>query len=72
MPADRPAISIIKKVNAGISRENRFFLIIGSTSLPAKAGTWICSKNEIFANLLKTLFITVVFILSVAYLVNGT
>ena len=48
------------------------FLIIGSTSLPAKAGTWICSKNEIFANLLKTLFITVVFILSVAYLVNGT
>lgn len=48
------------------------FLIIGSTSLPAKAGTWICSKNEIFANLLKTLFIIAVFILSVAYLVNGT
>lgn len=47
-------------------------LIVGSTNLPAKAGTWICSKNEIAANILKTIFIVGVFLLSIAYLVNGT
>ncbi len=48
------------------------FLVIGSTRLPVKAGTWICNKNEILSNLLKTVFVIVVFLISVAYLVNGT
>ncbi len=47
-------------------------LIIGSTNIPLKASTWICNKNEIFSNILKTFFLIVVFIISVAYLVNGT
>ena len=47
-------------------------LIIGCTNIPLKAGTWICNKNEIFSNILKTIFLIVVFIVSVAYLVNGT
>ena len=47
-------------------------LIIGCTNIPLKAGTWICNKNEIFSNILKTIFLIVVFIISVAYLVNGT
>lgn len=49
-----------------------FLLIIGSTNLPARAGTWICSKNETLSNILKTLFLIVVFMVSIAYLVNGT
>lgn len=48
------------------------FLVIGSTNIPAKAGTWICNKNEILSDLLKTVFICIVFFVSVAYLVNGT
>jgi len=48
------------------------FLMLGSTSIPAKAGAWICSINEIFANVLKTLFLVTIFILSIAYLVNST
>ena len=48
------------------------FLVIGSTRLPVKDGTWICNKNEILSNLLKTVFVIVVFLISVAYLVNGT
>ena len=47
-------------------------LIIGSTNIPAKLGTWVCLKNEVLAVILKTLFIVGVFLVSVAYLVNGT
>lgn len=48
------------------------FMVIGCTRLPAKAGALLCSKNEIGAYLLQTIFVVVVFILSAAYLVNGT
>lgn len=47
-------------------------LIVGSTNIPAKAGTWICNKNEVLSSLLKTVFIGIVLLVSVAYLVNGT
>ena len=47
-------------------------LVIGCTYLPSKIGTYICSKNEIVTSLLQTIFVIAVFILSVAYLVNGT
>ena len=48
------------------------FLIVGCTNFPAKASSWLCSKNEICASLLQTLFVVAVFVISVAYLVNGT
>ena len=47
-------------------------LIIGSTDIPARAGAWICNKNEICKGLLQAVFVAVVFIISVSYLVNGT
>ncbi len=47
-------------------------LIIGSTDIPARAGAWICNKNEICKGLLQAVFVSVVFIISVSYLVNGT
>lgn len=47
-------------------------LIIGCTELPKKTGIWICSKNEELSYILKTIFIAFVFVISVAYLVNGT
>lgn len=47
-------------------------LIVGCTNLPAKIGSWLCSKNEICAALLQILFVVAIFVISVAYLVNGT
>ncbi len=47
-------------------------LIIGSTDIPARAGAWICNKNEICKGLLQAVFVAAVFIISVSYLVNGT
>lgn len=48
------------------------FLMIGSTNIPARTGAWICNKNEVLSDILKTLFLIVVFMISIAYLVNGT
>lgn len=47
-------------------------LIAGSVNLPAKAGEWLCKKAGIFAGVLQAAFIVVVFVISTAYLVNGT
>ncbi|HBA97335.1 MAG TPA: transcriptional regulator, partial [Lachnospiraceae bacterium] len=69
--------------DAGFINKGTLYLIIsnavllvllaaGCTNLPARAGTWLCGKNELCASLLQTLFVAAVFIISVAYLVNGT
>lgn len=47
-------------------------LIAGSTNIPAKAGVWLCNRNETCKGILQAVFVTVVFIISVSYLVNGT
>lgn len=47
-------------------------LIAGSTNIPAKAGTWVCSQSKICRCILPPLFVAVIFIISVSYLVNGT
>lgn len=48
------------------------FLMIGSTKLPKRAAVWLCKKNELAAEVFKTGFIVVVFLLSIAYLVNAS
>ncbi|MDE6616365.1 MAG: MBOAT family protein [Lachnospiraceae bacterium] len=48
------------------------FLIIGSTNIPARAGAWICNRNETCKGVFQAVFVAVVFIISVSYLVNGT
>lgn len=47
-------------------------LIIGSTDIPARTGSWICNRNETCKGVLQAVFVAVVFIISVSYLVNGT
>jgi alginate O-acetyltransferase complex protein AlgI len=47
-------------------------LILGATKIPKKAAEWICGKNEMLAEVLKTVFVAVVFLLATAYLVNET
>ncbi len=47
-------------------------LIIGSTNIPAKAGAWLCYRNETCKGIFQAVFVAVVFIISVSYLVNGT
>jgi alginate O-acetyltransferase complex protein AlgI len=47
-------------------------LILGATKIPKKAAEWICGKNEVLAEVLKTVFVAVVFLLATAYLVNET
>lgn len=47
-------------------------LIAGCTRLPKILAEWLCGKNFIFSYILQTVFVAAVFILSVAYLVNGT
>lgn len=46
--------------------------VIGCTYLPSKIGKYLYSKNEIATSLLQTIFVAAIFVLSVAYLVNGT
>lgn len=48
------------------------FLIIGSTNIPARAGAWVCNRNETCKGVFQAVFVAVVFIISVSYLVNGT
>lgn len=47
-------------------------LAVGCTKGPKLLGKWFCGKNEILSGILQALFTAIVFILSVAYLVNGT
>ena len=50
-------------------------LILGSTQLPARAGNWICAKlkgNEILLTIVKNIFYVVIFLLSVAWLVDAS
>lgn len=47
-------------------------LIIGSTDIPARTGSWICNRNETCKGVLQAVFVAAVFIISVSYLVNGT
>lgn len=47
-------------------------LIIGSTDIPARTGSWICNRNETCKGVLQAVFVASVFIISVSYLVNGT
>lgn len=47
-------------------------LAIGCTRVPKTFGKWLCGKNEILSGILQALFTAAVFILSIAYLVNGT
>ena len=48
------------------------FLIIGSTNIPARAGAWVCNRNETCKGVFQAVVVAVVFIISVSYLVNGT
>lgn len=50
-------------------------LILGSTQLPARAGNWICAKlrgKETLLTIVKNVFYVVIFLLSVAWLVDAS
>lgn len=48
------------------------FLVIGSTKLPKKIAVWLCKGNGVIAEILETVFIVGVILLSTAYLVNAS
>lgn len=47
-------------------------LVVGSTPFPKKVAQYLCRKDGVMADILKTVFIVAVFLLSVAYLVNAS
>lgn len=85
---DIPAHRIFVKAMAGIgeagfaSAETMYLLIsnaallvllaVGCTSLPKRLGSWLCGRGKGLACVLQMVFIAAVFLLSIAYLVNGT
>jgi len=85
---DIPAHRVFIKAMAGMGRagltssetmyllaSNAILLVLlamGCTKLPKKIALWLCGKNEILSYALQAVFVAAVFILSVAYLVNGT
>lgn len=47
-------------------------LVIGSTSIPKRAAVFIVKKEGICSSVIQSVYVVVIFVLCIAYLVNGT